>query len=152
MSATVVAFPRQNRSQPPSGATLIRSRRDETRAELVAALLLELERRPLAPCLCYPGIDVGGHPFVIVTIGDIAFRVLPEDCRTAADTLIAEQAFTGCVGVAGDLNEAASIAEFKARPSLRLPRRRYVPAGTGGKVIAALSLIIAVCVVAFGGR
>ena len=147
---------------------LIRARTEGQRAELVSALLLTLEDNPLASCLCYPSRDVGGHPFVIVIAAGSTFRLLPGDCRTAADALVAEQAFPGCMQPARDLREAAAVAEARGpaggyrnaaeqranslRPGAVLTalRRGDGPSRTGRATTLAIGLMIALTVLACG--
>lgn len=137
MSATIHAFP-PKRVQPlgldfsratPADDAAVETLRRQTRAvlaartradrdELIAALLLAMEASPLARPLCYPVRQVlnagdAGRAHVIVMVAGQPFRLRPDDCRKAADSLIAEQAFPGCVGAAGDLREAAALAEIR---------------------------------------
>lgn len=100
---------------------VIAARTQGQRDELVSALLLTLEDNPLAPCLCYPSRDVGGHPFVAVVCAGVPFRLQPEDCRTAAAALVAEQAFPGCLRPAADLREAANRSEQRANAGRTAP-------------------------------
>lgn len=122
---------------------VIAAYRADDRAELVSALLMQLEAHPLAACLTYPSRDIVGKPFVHVVAAGVNFRLLPEDCRTAAAALIADPAFPGCVGVAGDLREAAAMAEARRTGCAdRLEPPARAGGNTGGGTVIALSLLI----------
>lgn len=99
---------------------------EPTQAERVAALLTAMEDSPLMrPCL-FAARDLAGTPWVDAVVAGRTFRLFPDDCRLAADALIAEQAFPGCVGLAGDLRETANRADARAR--LYTPGRLADPA------------------------
>lgn len=104
--AEVEALRRQTRA-------VIAARTQDDRAELVSALLLALEAAPLTPCHCYPVRELDGQGQVVATVGELIFKLRPDDARTAASALFHEQAFAGCAGVAADLREAAARAEIR---------------------------------------
>lgn len=132
MSATIHTFPTR-RVQPhaldfsraiPADDAAIEALRRHTRAamaartqveraELVSALLLHLDNNPLAPCHCYAVRDIQGKGHVAAHVAGQTFRLDPDDARTAAQALIAENAFPGCVGVAANLRETAAVAELR---------------------------------------
>ena len=137
MSAEVVVpFPAQL-ARPPRRFTQFEPRavisafREDDSAELVAALLLTMEDAPLTPVLCYPVRDIAQRAHVVVTVGEIVFRLQPDDCRTAADALVGEQAFPGCVGAAHDLREAANVADARLKHGGPLIRSAQPPGRTG---------------------
>lgn len=125
----------------------VAARTDADRAELVAALLLMLEDNPSAPCLCWPLRDIAGNPCVAVIVAGVPFRLRPDDCRTAADALVAEQAFPGCLQPAHDLREAANTADQRGpapRPGGILTLAS--PSRTGMVATLVLSVLIAATV------
>ncbi|WP_426041528.1 hypothetical protein [Brevundimonas sp. TWP2-3-4b1] len=125
----------------------VAARTDAERAELVSALLLTLENNPAAPCLCWPLRDIAGNPCVAVIVAGVPFRLRPDDCRTAADALVAEQAFPGCMQPAHDLREAANTAEQRgpaSRPGGILTLAS--PSRTGMVTTVVLSVLIAATV------
>jgi hypothetical protein len=166
MSATIHSFP-PRRVQPyaldfsratPADDAAIDQLRANTRAalaartqadrdELIAALLLAMEASPLARPHCYPvrqvlTADDAGRAHVIVMVAGQPFRLRPDDCRKAADSLIAEQAFPGCVGVAGDLREAAALAEIRSPQGGPLDRESETSGRTGFVSTAILAGLI----------
>lgn len=127
----------------------VAARSDAERAELVSTLLLTLENNPSAPCLCWPLRDIAGNPCVAVIVAGVPFRLRPKDCRMAADALVAEQAFPGCMQPAHDLREAANTAEQRGpapRPGGILTLAS--PSRTGMVTTIVLSVLIAATVLA----
>ena len=175
MSATIHSFPTR-RVQPhaldfsratPAGDALVetvrantravlRAQRDQDRAELVSALLLQLENNPLTPCHCYPvRADLNGDgAHVIASVGQATFKLRPADARTAADTLIAEQAFAGCAGVAANLREAAALADLRPAHGGPLGDASETSGRTGFVSTAILSglILLMLAVSAWAGR
>lgn len=124
---------------------LIAAHRQADRAELVAALLLAMENAPLTPAFCYPSRPIDGPGVVIVTLGDLVFSLTPEDCRTAAQTLLAEQAFAGCAGVAANLREASALAEARGPRGGRIDRPALSHGHTGMATTLCFAAMIFIC-------
>jgi hypothetical protein len=122
---------------------VIAAHRQADRDELVAAVLLAMENAPLTPAFCYPSRPIDGPAFVVVTIGDTVFKMAPDDCRTAAQALIADQAFAGCVGVAGNLREAAAAAESRANNGGPLGTAAHGVTGRATTLFLALLMVAA---------
>ena len=176
MSATIHTFPTRrvhphaldfSRAVPADDAAIEALRRqtravmaaqtNADRAELVSALLLHLENNPLAPCHCWPvrkGLDSDRHTpaHVVASVAGQVFKLTPDDARTAAQALIAENAFPGCVGVAANLRETAAVAELRRRQDGPLDPAPERSGRTGFASTAALAglilLMLAVSVLA----
>lgn len=100
----LIAFPIPRRPAPTPG-----------QIDAVSDLLLALEDAPLFDPAVVVTRDLSGHPEVSVTVAGRLFRLTPTEIRLTAETLIAEQAFAGCVGLAVTLNAAADLADRMAR-------------------------------------
>jgi hypothetical protein len=164
-TAQILPFPRRvqphsldlSRATPADQAALeavrrntvavIAAHRQADRAELVSALLMAMESLPLDRPLCYPSRDITGRAFVVVTVGGTVFRLQPDDCRTAADALIADPSVTGCIGDAARLREAAALAEVRPAHGGPLSPPASHPGRTGMVTTVTLVVLIVTCLI-----
>lgn len=104
MTAAILAFPILRRLAPPPVAI-----------DAVADLLLALEAAPLFdPAVCV-GRDLSGRPDLAIIVAGRRFRLTATEARLAAETLAAENAFAGSLGVAHTLHQAANLADRMRR-------------------------------------
>lgn len=78
-------------------------------AELLLALESATDRRPSV----FPLQDLAGAPMVAVRLGARGWRLTLDEARLAADALVADMAYPGCVGDAAALGAAAVGAESR---------------------------------------
>lgn len=104
MTAAILTFPTPHRAAPPPAAI-----------DAVAELLLALEDAPLFEPAVTVARDLSGRPDLCIIAAGRRFRLSPLEARLAAETLTAENAFAGCVGIAHTLHQAAALADRMRR-------------------------------------